>query len=62
MEDTNYTPKQVAKILNMDYTKTLLLIKSGEIEAFNISTGKINPRWRVSKTSLDNFIQSRTNG
>ena len=59
-----YTPKEVAKLLKVNYRKVLELISMGELEAyrvggvFRISAGEIN-RY-LSKNKVKSYWRART--
>jgi excisionase family DNA binding protein len=54
-----YTPPQIAEKLKIGHSKVLDWIRSGELAAVNVSSGK-QPRFRVSEESLQAFITRRS--
>jgi len=50
-----YTPKEVAKILNVSYRMILDLISLGEIEAYRIGSGK--GVFRISKREVNRYLE-----
>ncbi len=61
MSNTRFhLPRDVAKFLLVDLAKVHKFIKSGQLEAVNMSLGT-QPRWRISQESLDRFLASRQN-
>ncbi len=53
------TPPEVARILRKDVHWVLEEIRSGRLKAVNLGNGTQKPRYRVSQTALDEFLQSR---
>ena len=51
-----YSPKEVAKILNVSYRMVLDLISLGEIEAFRIGSGK--GVFRISEREVNHYLES----
>ncbi|MBA2116834.1 helix-turn-helix domain-containing protein [Bremerella alba] len=51
------TVRKAASRLGVSYGFVLELIRSGKIEAINISEGKCQKSYRISPQSLDDFIQ-----
>lgn len=55
-------PQQISTFLEIPISNVYALIRSCEIEAIDVSVspnGK-RPRWRVAKSSLDDFIARKT--
>lgn len=61
MEELKYTVAQIAEKLEIDKSKVYILCKSGELNATNISTGKVKARWRISESDLQSFLEKRHN-
>jgi excisionase family DNA binding protein len=55
-----FTVPAVAKRFGVNQTKVLSWIKSGELNALDVSQARGDrPRWRVSQDDLDQFCESR---
>lgn len=55
------TPAQCAARLAIDVDRVRTLIRNGELAAIDVGQGtRRRPRYRVSESALDNFIQQRT--
>lgn len=55
-----YTPPEVATALRVDSAKVRTWILSGALPAVNLaSAGRSRPRWRVSPTDLEAFLEAR---
>ena len=52
------TPSEVAKQLKKSPDAVLAWIKSGELKASNLATGR-KPRWTVTKSDLAAFLKSK---
>lgn len=52
------TPPEVAKLLRVSTEKVLGWIRRAELRAVNVSNSS-RPRYRVSRDSLDEFLESR---
>jgi excisionase family DNA binding protein len=54
------SPPAVAEQLGIDAAKVLGWIRAGELIAVNVATNASGrPRWRVSRSALDQFLASR---
>ena len=53
-----YTPPEVAKILRCRESKVSSWIRSGVLQAVNVSEGH-RPRYRVAREHLDAFLQAK---
>jgi excisionase family DNA binding protein len=51
MEQNYYTPREVAKLLRVDYTTVMRWIRTGALEAETIRQGNRN-RHRIKKASI----------
>ncbi len=54
------TPPQAARVLGIGKNKIGILINRGDIRATDMSLGT-SPRWKIRRTDLDAFIESRMN-
>jgi len=63
MSNAHIKPSEVAARLGVKHAKVLGWIKSGELEAFDVSirAGVGLPRWRVTQDALDRFLARRAN-
>jgi excisionase family DNA binding protein len=52
MEQDYYTPREVAKLLGVDYTTVMRWIRSGLLESEKMQQGRRN-RHRIKKAALD---------
>jgi hypothetical protein len=56
-----YSLKEIAGILKVSYNHLVnRIVKSGKLEAIDISGGKARPEYRVTQEALDNFISNRS--
>jgi excisionase family DNA binding protein len=56
------TPEEVATILGTGLTKVRGWINKGELTAHNLASSNAHrPRWRITRSELDEFLQRRTN-
>lgn len=56
------TPKQVAELLQCRLEHVYSWVNSGKLKACDISeTAAGRPRWRINRTDLDAFLESRRN-
>lgn len=53
------TPAQVAAILNVNPRRVNQLIKLGQLKAIRVSATTARPRYRVSRESLQEFMEGR---
>lgn len=58
MEKDFYSPKEVAKILSVDYRTILYLITSKKLEVTNLAVGT-RPLYRISHAQLQNLIKNK---
>lgn len=61
MIDRAFTPKEVAEARGVGVGKVLGWIRSGQLEAVNVSEGRLRPRWRISPDALAAFDYRRSN-
>ncbi len=57
--ERHYTPPQIAEALGVDAETVRGWIKSGQLRARSLGTGKKRPRRRVPESALDAFLESR---
>lgn len=55
---TGIKPSAIAKALSCSSEHVLALIRSGDLEAVDISAGK-RPEYRVSRESFEAFLEKR---
>ncbi len=55
-----FSVREIALSLGISRDKVLRFVHSGDLSALNVGTGEIRPRWRISRESLDSFLNSRT--
>lgn len=60
-ETTHLTPRLIAESMHIGTETVFRWIRSGELKAANIGNSKIKPRYRVAKTDLEAFLESRSN-
>ncbi len=60
VNQTDFTPPQIAKMVGATPDTIIHHIRSGELEAYNLGTAK-RPRWRVTQESYNRFRQLRSN-
>ena len=53
----NYTVAQVSKYLDISKTTTLRLLKTGELEGFQLCN---NGTWKIPEDNLEDFIKKHT--
>ena len=53
------TPPEIARLLRVSPEKVLGWIRRAELKAVNVSNGFSRPRYRVSRESLEEFLQTR---
>lgn len=53
------TPPEIAKLLRVSPDKILGWIRSGRLKAVNLGNGYCRPRYRVSRESLETFLNLR---
>lgn len=58
IEQTDFTPPQVGKMLGINPSRVINFIRTGELEAYNVST-KNQPRYRVSSEAIERFRKTR---
>lgn len=57
MADKLYTVRELREVLKTSKDRILEMIASGQIVASNIGTpGGKRPTWRISQSSLDNYL------
>jgi len=62
MNKENYfTFKEVATYLKVGLEPVLLWINKGQLTAVNVSNFRNRPRWRISRTDLQAFMDARKN-
>jgi hypothetical protein len=54
------TPPAIARMLGVTNNKILDAIRCGKLKAVNLSEGD-RPRWKVSPTDLQRFLDSKSN-
>ena len=52
-------PPAIAKALGVDPETVLSWIKSGQLTARRLGSGKVRPRYRVARSALEAFLKSR---
>lgn len=55
------TPRLICERLGVGVEPVLAWIHSGQLKAFNISSSSLRPRWRISKTDFQAFLDARSN-
>jgi len=58
-ERTTLSPPEVAQQLGVTPETVIGWIKSGALKATNVGKGKARPRYRIQRTNIDLFLQSR---
>ena len=58
---TLLTVREVAQILKVSEDTVREHIRSGDLRAVNVATGKKRPRWRIPEGTLRAFISERLN-
>jgi excisionase family DNA binding protein len=55
------TAAEAAELLRVRQSKVLAWLRSGELRGFDLSErpGRGNARWKIARTDLDEFLQSR---
>ena len=53
------TPPNAAKLLGITPEAVIALIRSGELKGSNIGNGSQRPRFRVTKTAIDSYLENR---
>jgi len=57
-----FTPPKVAELLGVSPDKVLFWIHTEQLAAANLAeTPERRPRWRISRSDLEQFIASRSN-
>ncbi len=60
MRRSTLTPPKLARYWAVSADKVLALIKSGELEAFNVATNRFGrPRYRISQDAIAAFEKRR---
>jgi excisionase family DNA binding protein len=54
------TPPELARILRVDDHTVLDWIKTGQLRAVNVGSGKKRPRWRIDPADVAVFEAART--
>ena len=60
ISQTDFTPPQIARMLGANVETIKHFIYSGELEAYNLSTGQTRPRYRISQEALEDFRKRRS--
>ena len=61
MHKTHLTPKLITERVGVHIETVLGWINRGELKAANVSRSSLRPRWRVAKSDLSDFLDSRSN-
>lgn len=61
MTQTHMAPRDICDAIGVGIEPVLAWIHSGQLKASNISNSPIRPRWRIAKTDLDAFLETRSN-
>lgn len=61
VESTHLIPRLVCEQIGVSIETVLGWIHSGSLKASNISSSSKRPRWRIAKTDLADFLESRSN-
>ena len=54
------TPAELAKALRVDVHSVLAWIKTGQLRAVNVGSGRKRPRWRIDPADVAVFEAART--
>lgn len=60
MLSNSYTPREVAQARGVGINKVHTWIRSGQLEAVNVSEGNARPRWRITPDALAAFDHKRS--
>lgn len=61
MQEKPLTPAEAAASLGVTAEQIRYLIRTGQIDAFNVAVGKAKARWRIDPSALTEFKRKRGN-
>ena len=59
MLEQTYSPKEIAEKWGISVRKVIGWINSGQLAAFDVSTRRGKPRWRITESAIAAFITAR---
>ena len=60
MTQTHLVPKEICEMLAIGISPVLNWIHTKQLKAVNVSNSPDRPRWRIARTDLDAFLESRS--